>query len=340
MRILLLRRDVSEIRVSRKARGARSLAAGLLLVWSPGLVADVPGPELLPATPSERTVTFWAVDGSSNERLPSQDACRVVVEQAALANARRLPCGTPHALAAGQYRYWVETDTRMSPAQYVLEVAAVSESGGEAWNPAREIEVPTVGAGRIGLSPQASVTPSTALVLMHTDGQSWFGQPPGHALLREVTGEKVTGGVRMPAGRVFAAAYDRASRTYAALARPAWIYAGTVTYVTPQPPAPGTGDCWVVLERPAEGAARHAAVALRLDGSAGTREPDLVIDERDRLQAVWFGMAKGPARVTVESAQLELVGPAVFTVPSGQVTAFRGQLRTKPAEAGAAAEAP
>lgn len=230
----------------------------------------------------------------------------------------------------------------MSPAQYVLDVPAADKAGADAlaWLPAREVEAPLVGAGRIGLSPQAIVTPSTALVLIHTDGQSWQQKTPGHALLREVAGEKVTGGVRMPAGRVFAAAYDRATSVYAALARPAWVYEGTVTYVTPQPPAPGTGDCWVVLERPGEGDARNAAVRLRLDGSAGGREPDVVIDERDRLQAVWFGMAKGTARVAVESARLELVGPSVLSVPSGQVTAFRGRLRAKPAEAGVAAQAP
>lgn len=311
-------------------RGAAVLVGSLL-----GLLLALPIFAIPPETTFEEEpgLSFWAVEPRDETTLMSQEGCfvRLTPEPSGESEPTRRPqeqihpCGELLHLAPGRYRYFLESPEGMSPATYVVLVAPGVDVS-------RRIEKPLVPAGRVALSPDARPARNDRLHLLHLDGHTWGEQPEAVLLRRAGLRSGVRQGVAMPPGKVVAALYDPSARAYRALSLPVHVVSGARTYVRPEPPEGGTADLLVELERPKPlQRFEDDDVDVWLLGFHEHRVPDVLIRDRERLLAIWYGLSEPVVLLEVASPTVEL-GSQEISLRRGRVASVEGTLRPRPEE--------
>lgn len=225
------------------------------------------------------------------------------------------PCGTWFVPPEDRYLLWLEHGWEITPTQAVVAYArrpAIGDRG-------KGFLLPIGPAGRVrspgGASPKATVS----LRLLALDG----------AFSRRVPASGRAAGALVPAGAVLAALWDDAMGSYVALARPVTVPAGASVDIVPSPPAPPLTDLLVRLDSPGTPLA-GGDLALRLRGGAATPlEPNLVVREKQRVFAAWYGLHEKRAAIELVSDDYWLP-TSDTTLPAGGVAFEALRLRPNP----------
>lgn len=229
-------------------------------------------------------------------------------------------CGQWFQPPSGIYRFWIEGEWLMSP--YSNRVSYV---GKPFQGYGMTTVLPVVEAGLVALPAELRARSNlTVRLLRATDHSS------DHIALPEISRRERTAevgeGLQMPAGPVIAALWDETTNSYAAISRPFDVrHRETVR-------AP--------LERPDEGSThlvaemRRASPAKTVDDFGmlpvlhiGDRDlqPDVKVETRGRVYALWFDLEPGSAVLDVISDR-HLLAPTTLTLRPGSIERFVGKL--------------
>ncbi|HYC90624.1 MAG TPA: hypothetical protein VEO54_15515 [Thermoanaerobaculia bacterium] len=274
---------------------SKSIFALLVIVFAIVLRADEPpafkGLEKLPDPATgeidgQPAIVVWPVDKESITLLDPKD-CRVILERHDTAEFRYLtyPCGQWFVPDIARYDMWVE-----GPG-YVSDTASVYAFGGGKFqgNGARSLHT-VVPAGTVRLKAGAAVPPGAETFRLLSLRDQWV------TFQRVVAPGEAAKGVRAPAGRLVAGFFDKAGHALT-LTRPFEVKAGAITDFSPAP-ANGNDLLMVVAKHgPSEKAPRPG---LKVSAHSGgkDRAPDVLLDGRDQLIAVWYGLTGARATVT------------------------------------------
>jgi hypothetical protein len=258
-------------------------------------------------------VLFWpgemfAANGDAWP-LPTAAGCEVhFVPYSDLDRELVHPCGEWVALpSAGHYGYWLETDSRMTPAMGLLLYGRKPFAGH-----GMASIVPVTPAGRVSVPAGRSMPDSETLRLLSIEARNRWSE---RVFDRRVAAARVHTPVQMPEGRVVAGRFDRRTNDAIALTRPFDVVAGKTAVVWPA--APAESDLLLVLTKPPElQLSKPFPAQLALD----QRAPDVMLNAYDRIIAIWYGVAARHATLSMRS-------DAAFW-PARQVDLVRGKVTT------------
>ena len=270
-------------------------------------------------------VMFWPATSTHtrgvDELLPA-DHCHAVLEPwTNLAAELTFDCGIWFQPPEGRYRVWLERGDSLTPTTGSLNYAAAPFTGR-----GNGVIMPVEPGGRVALAADVSMPPNSELRLINFDScctASRFTHPFDRRALP--TSRGLRNGLLMPPGRVLAGVFNRATNEAIALAPPAQVVAGKLTFVSPHAPANGT-DVFVSLMRPD---IRHSRDIDPIRLTLGGRAPQTLFDGSDRVYAVWYGVEGKSARLVVESKTLQLAARDLKLAP-GHVVTVRDELRRLP----------
>lgn len=189
--------------------------------------------------------------------------------------------------ADGSYLVWMATDDCVSSFQTILMNRNEPYRGGSVL--IHEMQA----AGFVTID--STVPPDHTLRFQHLD------VPWGWFALR-VSSEDAGGRFAMPPGRVFAGIFNSREEAVAH-SRPMHVDAGKVTNFHLATPDRGS-DLLVILGKP-RGHRDGQSVDVVLSG-AEQRTPDVFLDQRNRVVALWYGLQNDRVTVSASSPDLEL----------------------------------
>lgn len=192
----------------------------------------------------------------------------------------------------GRYRYWLQGDWRITPYAGLLSFSGQGST---------KAALPLGEAGRVTLREEDA---SRGLELRLLHAGSYLEGPflrweisPRRAV------DEIGEGVLLPVGKAIGALWDQNDKKYVALSRPFEVRGHRTVEVPLSRPAGGThlmAEMWRHSTSPSE-EGPEAELAVRRDG--GDLPPDLKVLTADKIYAVWYGLAPGPAELRVKSRQ-------------------------------------
>lgn len=318
-------RASSEQRPRTAFRGSLLAAA----VVAAGAVS-VPARELPDLDPEQgeilgkAAIAFVALD-KSGERPLSQEGLEVHLSPLASPTEElTFPCGEWILPPAGEYRFWIEGEGRISPSHGIFGYSAPPFEGRGSIS-AR----PTMLAGTVALGAETSLSEDEELRLLHVDSHNQ-GESPQPEMSRRVRGSRISEGVLMPSGPVVAGVFSRTADGYRTIARPVEVVPGRT--VRPQMGAPADGsDVIAILDRPkvATTFEEYDTDPFLALADASERAPDVLIPTAERLFAIWYGVVGRVATLRVRSPSLHLP-PREIPLRVGKVETYRGALAPLP----------
>jgi hypothetical protein len=216
---------------------------------------------------------------------------------------------------SGVFLAWLESPTRSlispspTPVSYRLPPQA-AEYG-------MTLVDQVVPAGRVRLD-SATCGGHCVLGLLHANshiGPLGFMRPEMKRLVPE--GRAVEQGALMPAGAVAATLYDKVLKEYRAVEAPIAVAWGQTAVLHPKLPGPGLSDLVVVLTRPKviQKVTDEDSLPRLVLASGKAPPPVFVVTARQRLYAIWKGVAAGKATLQLDSKTLRLPQPEVVLRP-------------------------
>lgn len=259
-------------------------------------------------------IVVWPVDRESITLLDPKD-CEVILERHGTAEFSYLtyPCGQWFVPDIARYDLWVE-----GPG-YVSDNGTVYAFGGGKFQGlgARSLHT-VVPGGTVRLKSGSAIPPGAESFRVLSLRDQWITHQ------RVVAAGQAAKGVRAPAGRLLAGFFDKAGNALS-LTRPFEVKAGAMTEVSL--PSPNGSDLLMVIAKagPSEMSPRPGLkVSARTSGKE--RAPDVLLDARDQLIAVWYGLAGSRATVT---AAPYLVQPQAVALRSQAPVTLRRAVETR-----------
>ncbi len=207
------------------------------------------------------------------------------------------PCGIWFQPPRGRYRAWIEGDWQISRYSSVIIYASRPFQGHGLLAP-----VPVGEAGRVALSPDIVKSPRLTLRVLHA-GSYLEGNFPRWELSRREATHRLGEGLLMPVGPAIGALWDEQSQSYTAISRPFEVKTRKTVTIPLEKPSRVT-HLVVQLQRPAlASTAADLPVKLLLMRQGHQLVPDLTVSAADRIYALWYGLAPGPAELRAEASQ-------------------------------------
>jgi Carboxypeptidase regulatory-like domain len=233
------------------------------------------------------------------------------------------PCGEWFSPPAGEYRFWLEGNGQISPAQGVMGYAAAPFRGRGSVAMSEVVR-----AGTVALDQAVRLESDQDLRLLYVGVQNRSGAPQPEMSRRVLARNE--SGVLMPAGPLLAGLYDEKANEYRWLTRPLGVPAGGEVLVGPPKKRSGT-DVFAILDRPKPAVSFQEydarAVLIGADGKA--LQADLLMPTAERLFAVWYGVEERVATLEIRSPSVFLPHREIALRP-GKVETYRGKLRPLP----------
>lgn len=266
-------------------------------------------------------IVVWPVDDRKRELLDVKD-CEVILERHDTSAFTYLeyPCGRWFVPEIARYDMWVEMPGYVSDA-----VTVYAFGGGEFHGVGARSLHSVVPAGRIRASSSAVVPPAAhSFRILSLRNQRVTYQ-------RVVDAGAASTFISAPAGRVVAGFFDTDGNALA-LTRPFDLKAGATEDVAASGPEKGSDLLLVIAKAQSEiEPRRDIEVVLHTNGSGGAaqRKPDVLLDARDELVAIWYGLAASrvelvarpfwpkPRAVILQNAKVTTVR-SLFTVAHPQ----------------------
>lgn len=230
------------------------------------------------------------------------------------------PCGVWFQPPNGRYRTWIEGEWQISPFSLVMNYAGQPFRGD-----GKITGIPVGEAGRVVLPAAVVEGPRLSLRLLHA-GSYLEGKFLRWELSRRKPTDEVGKGLLMPVGPAIAALWDERAQRYTALSRPFEVELRKNVTVSFEPVA---GVSHVVAQLQRQSLARTAedtSMEVRLVRGQEEVPPDLQVAMADRVYAVWYGLAPGPAEVRARSGQSSL-DPQKLTLSAGRIERLMGILK-------------
>jgi hypothetical protein len=302
----------------------RRFAFALIALASATLAGRAPVPDLRTGNVNGiRGILFWPADLPAADGAPrpweTAEGCNVhLVPLADLDRELTYPCGKWFVLpAAGQYRHWLETDGRMTPAMGMLSYGRRPFEG--AGMAAFSAVAP---AGRVVIPRDRSLADTEGLRLLSIESRHAWGT---RVFDRRIANGNAHTPVQMPEGRVLVGRFDRKTNDAIALSKPVDVAVGRTAVVWPIPPT--DSDVFLVLTKPSElQLEKPIAVRLALDA---TRAPNVLLNGFDRVLAVWYGVAARHATISLQSDAAFWPAQEI-DLTRGKVTTVRASLQKLP----------
>jgi hypothetical protein len=229
--------------------------------------------------------TVFPPDGFSAHIFPGRDWRREEI----------FPCGSWFLPESGSYYFYIEGNGKLSPFLGTFTFNGRSKRG-----IGKSAVFPVVEAGRIVVSVDESLPRNATVRLHHVNSHiidGWIQR----GMQRWAEVDEAGRGILMPAGPVLTLLFDEKAERYIAIGRPTELPAGGSAHITLRPPAPGTSDLLVALERPSKvGRIEDDDVELVWNTNEGARPPDLRLATTGFVNAVWYGLT-GEGSVGIRS---------------------------------------
>ncbi len=231
------------------------------------------------------------------------------------------PCCAVEA-PAGAYFWWLEEGWRMTPYSALVFTSDTQ--------PLPFPTTPLGDAGRVTLSPQEVVEPGIELRLLYA-GRYFAGPFQRWEISRWKAVDDLGKGLLLPVGPAIGGLWDPQRQKYVALSRPFQVRGRTTTAVPLDRPQ-GVAHLIVQAHRrhvePGEqDETRPEKMVLRRQGRE--MQPDLVVSTADRIYAVWYELAPGPAEVRGSSKE-GFFEPHKVDLLAGQIEYVKGELKPRP----------
>ncbi len=292
----------------------KGLIAAILLAWALPSWAQLDG---------NLAIEVWPSAGRFSNQKMVLPGCEVhLVPNTNGDQELSYPCGKLFIPPLGNYLYWVEGESRISPDHLVL-VFAGGPYQGRRMAPVRD----TVPAGRVVFTGVAE-NPSLVLRLLHleshlVDDRMFF------EFHRRLPAARALEGALLPGGKAVSFLYDNAKKEYLALSRPFEVQASKTSRVA-APTPPRATAVLAVLERPALLDLRSEddlSPALMVDEKS--LAPDLRFGDGARVYAVWYEVPGKTAQLVLDSAKWQ-IPETTFALRAGKVETLRPELRPLP----------
>ncbi len=280
------------------------------------LAAQQPQFSLIPSEgviDGKTAISFLVTETLGGDPTPIDPAGFRVLLTPTQAPGRELvyPCGEWLAPPTGRYGVLIEGPGKMTPNPILISYRGSAFKG--RGMVAIEFVAP---AGTVVLAESVEPGPGSSVRLLHLESQLLHPGYIQHELTRRASLAAARSGVMMPEGAVFMGLYDNARQEYVALARPVEVPAGGTVEVEPRPPALGSSDLMVVLERPEiiNKPSMDDVKAIWIADESEPIEPHLLVPAASRLYAIWYGL-RGRGRLEVRSASAALEPQTVELKP-------------------------
>jgi hypothetical protein len=232
------------------------------------------------------------------------------------------PAGSWYLPPPGRYRVWLQGGWRMTPFSGLVILGSASAKGGMKGG------YPVGPAGRVTLA-ETHAGPNLELHLLHAGSYLEEGYARWEISPRRVAAQ-VGDGVLMPEGKAIGGLWDLKSQRYVAFSRPFEVSARQTVAVPLEKP----GEESFLLAQLKRGALAGTATGMKMDltlkSEGGERPPDIAIFTANRVYAVWYGLAPGPAELRGESEH-SILEPQQVSLQPGKIERLTAELRPRPA---------
>lgn len=241
-------------------------------------------------------VLFWpkASPKHWNGELPSAKTCLVYVQRASdLTSEGAYPCGEWFVPQLGQHRAWIESES------WISETPIMFYYGG--------------GESQVGTRVLGPVIPAATIRVL-TSGHDFGGkkirllsleETEGFGFDRQAARDEAQRGIRFPAGKVLAAAFNERDEAIA-ISSPVNVPANHAAEISLSLRNSGS-TVLAVFSRPlmAHGPVQGTP-KVHLAIGTNTRDADIIFGTRSRVYAVWYGLPPATAKLRLVSADMAL----------------------------------
>lgn len=257
-------------------------------------------------------------DGKVDALLPAEGCDSHLINLDNADEELLYPCGKWFQPAAGHYRLWLELNDLVSHQNILVFSPGPFEGRGMAG------VYPMERGGRVALDEAVQLPANASFRLINIDnyhGPGWVGR----LFQRRATPQTARSGLVMPAGRVIATVFDRATSQATSLSRPVQLAPGKSVKVAPQVSKTGA-DVLAILERMT---IRSKPDVDPVEVTLGGKKPDVYVDSAEVVIAIWYDHPPGKAQLVVDSKTL-MFPPRDLALGAHQVVTVRGALGRRP----------
>jgi|GEM_PF-2666311 len=259
-------------------------------------------------------ILIWPFDVSHMEALDLPEGCQITIEPHDTAEFKYLtfPCGKWFVPPIGRYDLWLDSPTLVSEHTMVFAFGGGKFQGFGS----RSLHAVVPGGNIRFAGAKIPAGSESFRVLSLRD--AWIPYE------RVLAPKQAWNGVNVPAGRVLAGFFSAAGDAVA-LSRPVPVTIAGRAVFTLSKPAVG-GDILLVINKvgPSEMSPRAGLQVVARSGEMSF-PPDVLLDSRDDLVAVWYGRAE--RRIQISAPPLMPEERTVLITP-GQVTTLRESVET------------